>query len=780
MLAHVTATDHADDAAATAAVRAVAERAALLGSLERVGHYRIERVLSRGGFGVVYLAEQEAPVRRPVAIKVLDPGRATPAALRHFELEKETLASLQHPHIASLLDAGSTDWGQTYIVMELIAVRRGDEFRPAPAITEYCDERRMDIPARLELFREVCHAVQYAHARGVIHRDLKPSNILIAEVEGRAVPKVIDFGIAKLSGSVSPAATDMTHAGSPLGSLAYMSPEQARGDRGITVHTDVYGLGVVLFELLSGMLPIDVAGRSYPEVITEIISGERPSATRRLSEASNNEGDEAAGRGPAAIATRRGLSVQQLRSVLASELEWIPRKAMDAVPAQRYSTVSGLAEDVRRYLSNEPLEAGPPSRWYRASKFVARHRGLVVAASAVALAVTGGLIVALYGLRQANDARLEAEAQADIASRGNLFLSDAVRQIGYQEGSSLKAVDVALSNLEQTAASPRALASAFTIATQLRYDANDWPGAAAYARRAYETLRKAHGPDYPETLVAEATVSLLEGSTAPASTALSVIYEKLRSHPSRAAKPTLEVASMLSTALLNEGHPEEVVVLVDGLDLSNQEGASLGEVRSLLSASRALALSRLKRPAEAEREYRVALAELLHQIGPNSPITLQVSVELAEHLRHQERYAESVDAIDQTIALMTRTAGPACPEFPHAVTQRFLSHSASGRAAGPDDLALAQWAAEVSVINGTSHPKIAAEAHHWLAIMLIANHAEAAEISEVLRRNVQYLRACGPLSGNEQAVRSAINGLRQSGDGQTADALERELATPGK
>jgi len=228
-------------------VRDRAERLVVLGAVEWIGPYRIERAIARGGFGVVYLASQEQPVRRQLAIKVLDPGRASEMSLRLFKLERQVPASLSHPGIATMIDAGQTSAGQMYLVMELVGRTVAGKVVPALTLTQFCDEKRMTIRQRLELFKDVCHAVQHAHGRGVIHRDLKPSNILVAESEGKPVAKVIDFGISKLVDPGEAASTrGMTEAGAPIGTLAYMSPEQAKGEKSISTQSDVYSLGAVL------------------------------------------------------------------------------------------------------------------------------------------------------------------------------------------------------------------------------------------------------------------------------------------------------------------------------------------------------------------------------------------------------------------------------------------------------------------------------------------------------------------------------------------------------
>lgn len=410
-------------------MRAAAERTAMLGAIQQVGRYRVDRVLGRGGFGVVFLAEQETPFRRTVAVKVLDPGKASPVSVQRFELEREALASVHHPGIATLLDAGVTDLGQTYIVMELVAGQRDGVTTSAPSITDYCDEHRVGIPQRLELFRAVCQAVQHAHGRGVIHRDIKPSNVLVADLDGRPVPKVIDFGIARLtSGSNS----TVTEAGEPLGSLAYMSPEQAKGDLGTTVQTDVYGLGVLLYQLLSGLLPIDTQSSSRQQALESITAGDLPSAcTRFVNHAAivdlGHDGPPTA----ATISANRSLTVPQLTRTLRGELGWILRKAMEPRLDRRYATAAALESDISAYERHEPVTAGPERSWYRASKFARRHLALVGGAAIVFIALTVALGISLYGLHQYRAAgdlageQIEAIAQ-HLKSLGDLDRPEAL------------------------------------------------------------------------------------------------------------------------------------------------------------------------------------------------------------------------------------------------------------------------------------------------------------------------------------------------------------------
>jgi serine/threonine protein kinase/Tol biopolymer transport system component len=343
-----------------------------------IGPYCILGVLGSGGQGVVYLAEQVEPVKRRVALKLIRPGLDTAQVLRRFATERQALALMTHRGITRILDAGADERGHPYFVMELIE---------GVPLTHYCDQHRLPTSARLELFMNVCAAVQHAHEKGVIHRDLKPSNILVIEEDGRALPKIIDFGVAKAVGQRLTEATVFTELGAIIGTPEYMSPEQADARvTDIDARTDVYTLGVVLYELLVGAQPFDAATlrrAGLGEVLRVIRDVDPPTPSARLTGLGVAAGDE--------VARRRRTDLSALRRLLRGELDWVCLKALEKDRNQRYRSATDLADDVRRSLEGQPVRARPPARRYRLRKFCRRHRLPLSAAATVPMAVALGL-----------------------------------------------------------------------------------------------------------------------------------------------------------------------------------------------------------------------------------------------------------------------------------------------------------------------------------------------------------------------------------------------------
>jgi eukaryotic-like serine/threonine-protein kinase len=327
---------------------------------EPVGPYRLLRPVGEGGMGQVFEAEQTAPIRRKVALKIVKQGMDTREFVARFESERQALALMDHPCIAKVFDAGASEQGRPYFVMEFV------EGIP---ITEYCDRHRLNLRERLELFIQVCEGVQHAHQKAIIHRDLKPSNVMVTEIDGKPVPKIIDFGVAKAVDQSLTEMTMQTNLGQLLGTPAYMSPEQADLDvQGIDTRTDVYALGVLLYEILVGERPFtrqDFADISFHEVLRKIREVEPPRPSSRLTTMATSL-DEAA--------RDRACEPPVLRKRLRGDLDWITMKALEKDRARRYDTANALAMDIRRHLRDEPVLAGPPSKAYLARKFVRRHR----------------------------------------------------------------------------------------------------------------------------------------------------------------------------------------------------------------------------------------------------------------------------------------------------------------------------------------------------------------------------------------------------------------------
>ncbi len=362
-----------------------------------IGRYKLLELIGEGGMGLVYLAEQQEPVRRNVALKIVKLGMDTKQVIARFEAERQTLAVLDHPNIAHVFDAGTTEAGRPYFVMEYVE---------GMSITKYCDEQKLNIEERLELFKNVCEGVQHAHQKGIIHRDIKPSNILVSNHGDKAVPKIIDFGIAKISTQLLTEETFYTHEGQLLGTPEYMSPEQVDlATQDIDTRSDIYSLGVLLYVLLAGVLPLDresLEHAGFAELQRTIREEEPPLPSTRLT----SLGDKAK-----AIAESRRTQIITLTRRLHRELEWIPMKAMRKERTRRYRSASELADDIQNYLTGTPLIAGPESAVYRARKFVRKHAGSVATVALIAVVIVLGLIVSTAMSFRAEQAR-EKEAIA--------------------------------------------------------------------------------------------------------------------------------------------------------------------------------------------------------------------------------------------------------------------------------------------------------------------------------------------------------------------------------
>ncbi len=395
--------------------------------------YRVVRSLGAGGMGQVFEAEQISPIRRTVAIKVVRAGLGGLDILRRFEFERQALAMMDHPNVARVFDAGLTDSGQPFFVMEYVQ---------GLPITAYCDEHRLPVRDRLELFRRVCAGVEHAHRMAIIHRDLKPSNVLIAEVDGVPVPKIIDFGVAKAAGGSGPRNPLLTVPGVLIGTPEYMSPEQAGGSgEGVDTRTDVYSLGVMLYELLTGRRPFEAS-----------VPGEEDSAAlrRRIQENEPTRPSTRVARGNdrvADLARRRGVEPRVLARQIRGDLDWIVMRALEKDRERRYPSPAELAADLGRHLRNEPVEAGPPGTRYRAAKFIRRHRVGVSAAASIAavlmvfaasMAVQAGRIAAERDrVRRANrDLESVVEFQSGMLSRidpeqvGERLIDDLLERAG--------------------------------------------------------------------------------------------------------------------------------------------------------------------------------------------------------------------------------------------------------------------------------------------------------------------------------------------------------------
>ncbi|HEY5809226.1 MAG TPA: serine/threonine-protein kinase, partial [Povalibacter sp.] len=465
-----------------------------------IGPYRLVRQIGEGGMGVVYHAQQLEPIRRDVALKVIKPGMDTKQVIARFENERQALAVMDHPNIAHVFDAGATSNGRPYFVMELV---------DGIPITEYCDSKRLSITERIELLISVCEAIHHAHQKGIIHRDIKPSNILIVEYEEKRAPKVIDFGIAKALGQQLDAATMMTNIGVAMGTPDYMSPEQADLTRhDVDTRSDVYSLGAVLYELLTGTTPLkrqSLQNTGYVDVLERIRTEEpeRPSTRSRLPQSS------------AEIASLRRCDPAKLPKVLQGDLDWIAMKALEKDRARRYESVNGLKRDLERYLRGDAVEAGPPSRTYRLSKFVRRHRAWLAAGATFVALLVSAVVVSSWLAIRASRAEQFALTESATAKAVNEFLRHDVLA---QASANVQAAPGAKPDPELTVrtaldraasriagkfdAQPMVEASIRQTISNAYRDLGLYSEAQQHSERALELLRRVHGQTHPLVLTA--------------------------------------------------------------------------------------------------------------------------------------------------------------------------------------------------------------------------------------------------------------------------------------
>jgi len=580
----------------------------------RIGPYNIIQLLGEGGMGVVYEAEETVPVRRRVALKLvrkgLDDAREV---LARFDAERRALAVMSHPGIARVLQAGSTDDGEPYFAMELV--------RGLP-LTEFCDTKRLAVRERLQLFIGICEAVQHAHQKGVIHRDLKPSNILVTDEDGTPQPKIIDFGIAKALGP-PPADAARTLAGFAMGTVAYMSPEQA-STTAIDVDTraDIYSLGVMLYELLVGALPHDPAQVGVFEFLARLASGDTmpPTPSAGLSTVLAQSD---------AIAERRRTDLRHLQRALRGDLDWITMKAMHPDRVLRYETANGLAADLRRHLSNEPVAARPPSTRYRLEKFVRRHRMGVIVAGVASVLVTVSSVVATVGFVRARRAEQLAAEEAAAATQVADFMVDLFRQSDpnvqrRQNMTALALLEQGIRRVKMDLASQpllqaRLMQTMGTVETSL--------GKFAEARELLDAVLRTRerllGADHP--LVGETLTSLgeltrergeLDEAEQYLTRALAIREEALGPHNVDVATTMsmLAVLRVRQTRLAEAESLYQRVLVIDALVREPNDARTLRDMRGLAAVYRAM-----DRKVEADSLWRLVLQRQEQSLGADHP-----------------------------------------------------------------------------------------------------------------------------------------------------------------
>ncbi|MEQ8771076.1 MAG: protein kinase [Phycisphaerales bacterium] len=475
-----------------------------------IGRYTIRRSIGEGGFGIVYEAEQAEPVSRRVALKVIRPGMDSGEVLARFEAERQALALMDHPNIAKVFDGGVTPEGRPYFVMEMV---RGI------ALTDHCDRHRLSLTERLKLFMTICGAVQHAHTKGIVHRDIKPSNILVSYEDGKSVPKIIDFGVAKALHAPLTAHDVFTQVGQLIGTPEYMSPEQAEmGVQDIDTRSDIYSLGVVLYELLAGSRPFEsetLRSAGYGEIQRIIREVDPPRPSTRLSTARPDHQDTVS-----KIVSARRTDSHALSRVLRRDLDWVVMRCLEKDRERRYPAASEISEDIRRFLENEPVSAGPPSAAYRASKFARRHR---VAVGIAAAAVAGlFLLTGVMWISAQRESRLRREAEtqrlaAERASRTSAAVTEYFKDSLGAAAPDTLGIGVTIAEVLHDASERVSLQFADEPSTesavrhalgQTWLELGDLASAETQLRRAREVREATHGPNDPTTL--ETIAALIE------------------------------------------------------------------------------------------------------------------------------------------------------------------------------------------------------------------------------------------------------------------------------
>ena len=676
-----------------------------------VGPYTLLKQIGEGGFGTVYLAEQARPVRRRVALKVVKSGMDTRDVIARFEAERQALAMMDHPNIARVFDAGATDSGRPYFVMELV------EGIP---IVAYCDARRMPTRSRLELMVLVCRAVQSAHQKGVIHRDLKPSNVLVATQDGDPVPKVIDFGLAKATASSLTDRTLLTAVGGFVGTPAYMSPEQAEtSGLGIDTRTDVYGLGVLLYELLTGTTPIDricLKAASYGEIVRLIREAEPPKPSARLSNLGESLAD---------VATARGTDPRRLGQVVRGELDWIVMRALEKDRTRRYDSAAALADDLTRYLTGEPVAAGPPGRAYQVRKFTIKHRAPIGIAALLMTALVLGVAGATLGLvrearlkQLAEERQAEADAQRRTAQAVVKFLTEDVLAQASPGNTKDKTVsDTLVKSLiepalrtvgERFADEPLVRAAVRATLSKTLMDLGRSDLAMPQAQAAWQERQTALGDDHLETIRAlVGYVAALEflGRHAEAEPLAKQVWERSQRILGEDHPETIHTTYRYALNLEAMGHRVEAEPLIR--QVWQQRRRMLGDndpetINAM--AEYGLTLSELGRLAEAEPLLQDAWERFRQALGDDHPRAITTLRNYAWLFCRLKRYAEAEPLARQAWERYRRVLGEDHPETNWSGNIYGLTLAGLGRLDEAEPLLQGAWERNRRVL-GEDHPE---------------------------------------------------------------------------
>jgi serine/threonine protein kinase/tetratricopeptide (TPR) repeat protein len=703
------------------------ESTVLEGPGSSIGPYKLLQQLGEGGMGTVFLAEQTQPVARMVALKLIKPGMDSRQVLARFEQERQALALMDHPNIARVLDAGSTQGGRPYLVMDLV--------KGIP-ITRFCDQEHLTPRERLELLVPVCQAVQHAHQKGIIHRDLKPSNVLIALYDGKPVPKVIDFGVAKATERRLTERTMFTEVGQIVGTIEYMAPEQAElNNLDIDTRADIYALGVLLYELLTGSPPFtakQLRSSAFSEMLRIIREVEPPRPSTRLSTSEELP----------AIAANRRLEPRRLTRLVHGDLDWIAMKCLEKERSRRYQTANGLAMDLQRFLDDEPVLAGPPGAPYRLWKAARKHRKALLTAAAFALLLTGAAAVSAWlAVRATRAAKLErlaketAEIRLTQIEKGIDLLSTIFKDLDPQaeqkEGKTLRVLlgerlDLASKELEGEAVGDKLAVARLQVRLGASQVGLGYPAKAIdLFTKAQATFRAALGADHPDTLACTNNLANAYHYAGKTQEALKLFEETLeRRKAVLGARHPATLTSMSSVAYahaalgrtqdaiklhaqafqlckdtLGPDHPDTLASMV-GLANAYYAAAQTGEAITLFEAVLALrrvALGRDHRdtlktmtdlancyadagrtdPALKLREETLPLVR--SKLGPDHPDTLACMHNLANSYERVGRLQDALLLREETFRLLKQKDGPDHPNTLKSMNNLAISYFLTNR-----------------------------------------------------------------------------------------------------